>query len=409
MRLVEQHIIVKNHRFFEACDELSFSAKNLYNQGLYRVRQYFFESGKYLNYYQLQKQFQNEKQVDYLALPAKVSQQVLKLLDKNWKSFFAANKAYKTSPSRFTGRPQIPKYKDKTKGRSIVTYTIQAISKVALKLGIIKLSKANIRLKTKQVNIQQTRIIPKNGYYLIEVVYVKKEKEVVTNNGKYAAIDIGMNNLAAVAFNFKEQPIIINGKPLKSINQYYNKKKAKLQSYIGEKGTSNRILKLSYKRNNKVKNYLHNASRILVNQLVSIGVSKVIIGKNDNWKQEINIGKVSNENFVKIPHAVFISQLKYKLELEGIKVIIREESYTSKCSFFDKEAIQKHQKYLGRRIKRSWFKTSTGFMVHADYHGALNIGKKLPIAIGIPKAFIPEEIEAFVVPPVRITPHKICA
>ena len=183
-----------------------------------------------------------------------------------------------------------------------------------------------------------------------------------------------------------------------------NKKKAKLQSYIGDKGISKKIIKLNNKRNNKVKDYLHNASRILVNHIVSIKVCKVIIGKNDNWKQEINLGKRNNENFVKIPHAVFIHQLKYKLELEGIEVIIREESYTSKCSFFDKEPIKKQEKYLGKRIKRSWFKTAIGFMVHADYHGALNIGKKQ-----FPQAFVPEEIEAFVVSPLRITPHKICA
>lgn len=300
MRLVEQHTINKTHALWQECDRVSFAAKNLYNQALYRIRQYLFKTGKYLNYYKIQKQFQNEKQIDYIALPTKVSQQVLKLLDKNWKSFFAARKAYKKSPSKFLGKPRLPKYKHKTKGRGIVTYTIQAISKVALKAGMIKLSKANIRFKTKQTAIQQTRIIPKNDHYVIEVVYKRKEKAKVKDNGKYAAIDIGLNNLATIAFNSEVsgQPIIINGKPLKSINQYYNKKKAKLQSYISKehnRRTSKKIIKLSNKRNNKVKNYLHNASRLLVNHLVSLGISKVIIGKNDNWKQEINIGKRNND------------------------------------------------------------------------------------------------------------------
>ena len=214
MRLVEQHIITQTHPLFAECDRVSFAAKNLYNQALYRVRQHYFKTKKYLNYYELQKELQKEQQIDYISLPAKVSQQVLKILDKNWQSFFALNKAYKkkTSSSNLgKGRPHPPRYKHKTEGRSIVPYTYQAISKVALKLGVIKLSKSAIRFNTKQSDIKQVRIIPKKGHYTIEVIYLKKEKEKVTDNGQYAGIDIGLNNLATVAFNFKEQPIIING------------------------------------------------------------------------------------------------------------------------------------------------------------------------------------------------------
>lgn len=398
MKLVEQHIISRHHSFWEECDKLCFLSKNLYNQALYRIRQYFFKTGKYLNYYELQQELQNEKQIDYTALPAKVSQWILKLLDKNFKSFFKSLKAYKQTPSKFLGRPKLPSYKDKIEGRNLLTYTIQAISKPFLRNEIIKLSKTTISFRTKQKNIQQVRIIPRNNHYVIEVIYKKEEAEAVKDNGQYAAIDIGLNNLATVAFNFKEQPIIINGKPLKSINQFYNKIKGKLQSIINQQGKkrTKRLKQLDFKRNNKVKNYLHNASRLLVNHLVSLGVSKVIIGKNPNWKQEINIGKVNNDNFVKIPHAIFIEQLEYKLKLEGVEVIIREESYTSKCSFFDNEPIKKHNQYKGKRIKRSWFKTSTDKLVHADVNGALNIGKKQ-----FSKAFTLEKIEGVVVHPMR--------
>lgn len=398
MKLVEQHIINNKHSFWQECDKLCFLSKNLYNQALYRIRQHFFKTGEYLVYYKLQQQLQNEKQIDYISLPAKVSQWVLKLLDKNFKSFFKALKAYKKNYSKFLGRPKLPKYKDKIEGRNLLTYTIQAVSKVFLRSGTIKLSKTNIAFKSKQNNIQQVRIVPKNNHYVIEVVYNKKEKEQIKDNAKYAAIDIGLNNLATVAFNFKEQPIIINGKPLKSINQFYNKTKSKLQSIINLQGkkTSKKLEYLHFKRNNKIKNYLHNASRILVNHLVSLGVSKVIIGKNDNWKQEINIGKRNNQNFVVIPHAVFIEQLEYKLKLVGVGVIVREESYTSKCSFFDNENICKHDQYKGKRIKRSWFKTSTGQLIHADVNAALNIGKKQ-----FSKAFTLEKIEGVVVHPLR--------
>lgn len=398
MKLVEQHIISRHHSFWEECDKLCFLSKNLYNQALYRIRQYFFKTGKYLNYYELQQELQNEKQIDYTALPAKVSQWILKLLDKNFKSFFKSLKAYKQTPSKFLGRPKLPSYKDKIEGRNLLTYTIQAISKPFLRNEIIKLSKTTISFRTKQKNIQQVRIIPRNNHYVIEVIYKKEEAEAVKDNGQYAAIDIGLNNLATVAFNFKEQPIIINGKPLKSINQFYNKIKGKLQSIINQQGKkrTKRLKQLDFKRNNKVKNYLHNASRLLVNHLVSLGVSKVIIGKNPNWKQEINIGKVNNDNFVKIPHAIFIEQLEYKLKLEGVEVIIREESYTSKCSFFDNEPIKKQNQYKGKRIKRSWFKTSTDKLVHADVNGALNIGKKQ-----FSKAFTLEKIEGVVVHPMR--------
>ena len=399
MNLVEQHIIKQGHKFWDECDRVCFASKNLYNQGLYRIRQHFFDTGEYLNYNAVQKQLQEEDQVDYRALPAKVGQWTLKLLDKEFISFFNANKAFKSNPKNFLGKPKLPKYKHKTQGRKVVTYTKQAISKRWLGHQIINPSGTTIMLPTKQTNIRQVRIIPRGDYYVIEVVYKRACKAQVKGNN-HAAIDIGLNNLATVAFNWQQQGVLINGKPLKSINQFYNKKKAKLQSFVEDK-SSNRIRKLNHKRNCKVKDYLHNSSRLLVNHLVALGVSKVIIGKNPNWKQEINIGKRNNENFVKIPHAIFIDQLTYKLQLEGITVVVREESYTSKCSFFDNEPIKKHETYQGKRVKRSWFKTSKGGLVHADWQAALNIGKKQ-----LPKSFKTEVIEGVVVHPLRITPQK---
>ena len=235
---------------------------------------------------------------------------------------------------------------------------------------------------------------------MIEVVYQVKEK-THHDNGKYASIDLGLNNLETVAFNNGSKPLIVNGRPLKSINQYYNKKKAQYQSRLKEnKRTSKRICTLTNKRNNKVTDYLHKASRLLVNQLVSQGITTLVIGKNKNMKQDINIGKVNNQNFVQLPIMLFADLMKYKCELEGIKVLFNEESYTSKCSFLDSEPICKHDKYMGRRVKRGLFVSMNGIKINADVNGAYNIMLK-----AVPNAFA-DGIEGVGVHPMVLTIKK---
>lgn len=172
------------------------------------------------------------------------------------------------------------------------------------------------------------------------------------------------------------QPFIINGRPLKHINQFYNKKLAERKSILdtrNKKKTSKKVQSLTFKRNQRIDDYLHKSSRYLINQLVSNHIHTLIIGKNKEWKQEINIGKKNNQNFVQVPHARFIEMLQYKAELKGIRVILQEESYTSKCSFLDNEAIGKHDIYAGKRIKRGLFQASDGTTINADINGALNI------------------------------------
>ena len=198
----------------------------------------------------------------------------------------------------------------------------------------------------------------------------------MSDNGNYLGIDIGLDNLASCVSN-TGSCFIINGRPLKSINQYYNKRLAFLKSKLKDnKQISKQIRSLTDKRNNKIKDYLHIASRILVNHVVSNGINTIIIGHNKCWKQEINIGKRYNQNFVSIPFNSFISMISYKATLEGINVKIVEESYTSKCSFLDNERICKHESYKGRRIKRGLFKTSSGKTINADINGAFNIIRK---------------------------------
>ena len=369
MILVERHIIKKTNSLYKDLDMLCFLSKNLYNSALYTVRQFYFENKKYINWININNQFIKNKQTDYYALPCKVSQQTLKMVDQNMKSFFNALKAKNS-------KPKLPKYLDKTNGRFVVTYTNQAISKTELKKGYIVLSKTNIRIKTKVHDIQQVRIVPQNNIIVVEVLYKVNCKSNISDVRKYCGVDFGLNNLMSCGFS-DVRPMLINGKPLKSINWHYNKKKAELQSLLKNKHTSNRITNLTIRRNNKVNDYLHKSSRLFINYLVSNDITDVVIGYNKEWKQGINIGKVNNQNFVNIPYYKLLNMLTYKCELLGIRVHITEESYTSKCSFLDDEEICKHEDYKGKRIKRGLYKSSDGRLINADVNGALNILKKV--------------------------------
>ena len=377
MKLVEQHIIKSNNVLYKDLDNLCFLSKNLYNQALYRIRQQFFENKTFKNYSEVNRELHDENQIDYRALPANTSQETLKLVNQNYSSFF------KSLQKQIKG-VKIPGYLDKTKGRQIVVYNHMTLPSHLLEKGIIKLPKTNIQFKTKQKNIRQVRIVPKNNYIVLEVVYEATIKELLKDNKRYMSSDLGIDNLASCSSNVSKS-FIINGKPVKSINQYYNKKKARIQSELelkNKKKTSKQLQNLTLKRNNKIKDYFHKASRYIVNQLVNQSINTLIIGKNDGWKQETNIGNVNNQNFTQIPHQMFINQLKYKCQLEGINVVEQEESYTSKVSFFDNDFIpvygQNDELFnsSGKRIKRGLFRVSSGLVLNADINGSLNIMRK---------------------------------
>lgn len=374
MILVEKHIIKKSDYRFEELQSICKLSKNLYNVALYNTRQYFFENNVFLSAFQLDSILRKKEDVDYNALPQKVAQQTLKMVEQNFKSFFALLKL--KNKGKYKEKVKIPKYLDKN-GEYTTTYTNQAISKKALKDGFIQLSKSNVRIKTDVKEVQQVRLVPKGNHIVVEVLYKVIEKDLKENNNRYASIDLNINNLCAIGSNVLK-PIIINGKPLKSINQYYNKKLAKLKSELkNEKKTSKRIKSLTNKRNNKVNDYLHKSSRLIVNYLVSNNINTLVIGKNKEWKQNAKIGKRNNQNFIQIPHTRFIEMLEYKCKLEGVITIITEESYTSKCSFMDNEPIKKHINYVGKRIKRGLFKTRKNRLINADINGSLNILKKV--------------------------------
>ena len=401
MQLVEQHIIQRNDPRFVEIDHTAFASKNLYNAANYLLRQSLIFGSKYIPYGKLDKMLQASP--DYCALPRKVSQWVLRQLDHDWRAFFAATKAYKNNPAVFTGRPKLPKYKHKTEGRNLLTYTRQAISQKALKQNIIRPSGLTIEIKTRQSQPQQVRIVPHSTHYTLEVIYEKSpEPEPDLNPDWYAGVDLGLDNLAAVTSNKPGfQPFLVNGRPLKSINQFYNKRRAELQSRLPVGATSKRLDCLTDKRNRRLHYELHLASRRIIERLVQEKISTLIIGKNDGWKQNINIGRRNNQNFVSIPHARFIGMLTYKAQLVGIRVITREENYTSKCSFLDLEPIEKREAYAGRRVHRGLFISASGQRIHADLNGSYNIIRK-----EAPCAFNAAGVEGAVVHPVRLVLAK---
>ncbi|MEK7483264.1 MAG: transposase, partial [Planctomycetota bacterium] len=353
----------------------------------------------------LDKQFQS--QVDYQALPAKVSQQVIQHVCHDWKAYREATFEYRRNPNNFLGEPKIPRYKDKQKGRSLLTYTAQAISKTGLKKGIVKPSMADLEVKTKQKKIQQVRLVPKSqqNSYVVEIVYQQIGQTLNLFADRVAGIDIGLNNLAAVTSNLVEmKPHLVNGRPLKAINQLYHKEKAFLQAQLKpEQKTSRAIRDLAKKRQWRIDSYLHKASRGIIHLLEFYKIDTLVIGKNINWKQKIELGKKTNQNFVSIPLARFIEMLKYKAKLSSIRVILTEESYTSKCSFLDREDLKHQENYLGKRVHRGLFKSATGLVLNADVNGSLNIIRKV-----IPDAFDGlKGIEGVVVHPLRVTPSEL--
>ena len=388
MHLIEKHIIKPSNELYPVLDEMCFKSKNLYNKANYIIRQEFINNKRYINYFKLQKMLQDANDIDYRSLPATCSQQTLKLLDQNWKSFFRSIKDYTKNKNKYNGVPKLPKYKHKKKGRFVIVFTVDNISKKHLKQSILKLTRINYEIKIRnttdirQDTIQQVRIIPmRNKYYKIEIVYKKQEKKPKPKKNRIVAVDVGIDNLMAVTSNVMGlRPFIVNGRPLKSINQYYNKRRSillgSLMKQHKNKYTSRRIEALTFKRNQKIDDYLHKASRMFVNWCVKNDIDTVAIGYNPKWKQDVNMGKVNNQNFTSIPFDRLIQMIEYKCKLEGIEVILIDEAYTSKCSALDLEDICKKESYLGKRINRGLFRTKDGIIINADINGSFNILRK---------------------------------
>lgn len=416
MLRVEKHVIKTAHEWFEYCNSVTNSSRQLFNSAQFVQRQGFFYGHGTQSQSQLDKMFQQHEA--YKALPSKVAQLVLKQSADNWSAYYAALKAYAREPSKFTGRPMPPSY---ALARNVVKFNNQAIGKREFKLGFIVPSMSPIRIPVKPNaelrTLREVRIVPKTGCFVVEIVYELAERSDVfcsLNQELAAAVDIGLDNLAAIVFSDgTTRPIIINGKPLKSANRFYNKQVARFKGFLPQGTyTSRQIENIIRNRNCFVDTYLHQCSRMVVKQLSAAGCAAVAIGKNKQWKTKINLGKRTNQKFVQVPHARFIEMLTYKLEASGIKVTVGEESYTSKASFLDWDNIptytpnnnQKHT-FSGKRVTRSWYVSKDGYKIGADVNGSYNIGRKvIPTAFESLNSIIQRDMGCLVVHPRRLTP-----
>ena len=376
---IQTNIVKPSHQWYNEIDFLSYLSKNLYNSTLYYERQAYFNTKRFRFYQDMNREFTHSNQVDYRALPAKVSKQTQRAVDQAIRSYLKLKK----NPERYN-QARLPRYLHKTKGRFPVFYEKGALS--FIKQGFIKLSKTSIEVPCKldKSVVQQVRPVPCTGYYKIEIVYKKKinPRKRLGKPERFASIDLGINNLATVTSNVFS-PIIINGRPLKSINQYSNKEIAKAQALLPKDVyTSKRIAFLYGKRYLKILDYLHKAGKQLVNYLVSQTIDLLIIGKNQGWKQNTNLSNVTNQKFVQIPHNRFTQILEYLCKEQGIEVVYQEESYTSKASFLDNDEIPVYGEleetplFSGKRIYRGLYQTSDGHLINADINGSYNIMKK---------------------------------
>lgn len=369
MQQVERHIVVGSQELTNIC----FKAKTLYNQALYYLRQSTFGKIQHFSEYELTGLFAEFDEENYRALPAQTSQQIIKQLFGNYKSWYKARKEWKKHPDKFQGRPKLPKYK---KEQYITIFTSQ---QVKIKEGYVCFPKNTISpIKTKVNNVAQVRIIPQPSCHIIEIIYEKETADLKLNQDNVLSLDLGLSNIATSANNVGVKPFIINGNPIKAFNQWYNKKKGFLTSVLkSKKFTSNKLEKLNHYRNCWIDDKMHKISRFIIDYCIENNIGTIVIGQNKGWKNEINIGRKNNQSFVNVPHLKLIDKVSYKAELVGIKVIFNEESYTSKCDSLALETVEKHEVYSGKRIKRGLFQSVIGKLINADENGACNIARKV--------------------------------
>ena len=399
MRQVERHWIKEGHALYPICDDLTFKAKNLYNAGLYHIRQSIFERNRceqeekpsVLSWVELVSQFRREKQSDMLALPSKVSTSILKTLGSAISSYYQLLKCFhdKSNSSVIT-KPRLPRYLHKTEGRYVVEFTNQTFSKKRGLNGELILCPKDFSLviPTKVKTPKSVRIVPKLRAFVIEVIY-EVEVSPLKQTGNYAAIDLGVDNLATITFSNGANPLVVKGTQLKSINQGYNRLIAKAQSKLPvNQKTSQHIHRLWKNRECKLQSELHKVTSFLSLYFDEMATEKVFVGKNKLWKQGLSLGRKTNQSFTQIPFTTFISQLTYKCQLRGIEVIEQEESYTSKASFVEQdeipvyEELQSKPTFSGRRISRGLYQSKSGFLLNADVNGSYNILVKGLLSLG---------------------------
>ena len=383
---VEKHIIKSSNKYFSLLMDFCHRSKNLYNHANYLVRKQFFEDGSWLKYNALDKLLKQDTEFpDYKSMPtAQSAQQTLRLLDKNWKSFFKSIKDWSRHKEKYHGRPKPPKFLKKTDNYLLVL-TNQNCKHKDDRICFPKAFNGftlfpKFTNRNDYSSFQQIRFIPHKYRIVVEIVYSVSIPVLKSDNGKYIGIDIGVSNLAAVSNNIGVTPFIINGRPVKSINRNYNKQLSHYKSVakmMNNQDYTKRMDILTEKRNAKISDYMHKSSRKIISFCMEHDIHTIIIGKNSEWKQNSKLSKKVNQHFVQIPFARFIEMIQYKAEECGIAVILTEESYTSDTSFIDNELPTKENYNKSRRVYRGLFKSNSGTLINADLNGAYQIIKKV--------------------------------
>ena len=365
-------------------------ANNLYNQALYIIKQQYELNGTHISYPTMDKLMKTvpnlEGTINYRLLKSKVTQQVLILLDKNYQSYFKSIQDYRKNPSKYKSQPKPPEFKKKGELDNLI-YTNQACR---IKDGLLFLSERGLVFsipippyKGKDFkDFNQVRVIPTKikNRFRIQIMYeVKQEINTNLDHSEFSSIDLGINNLVTLLLP-NDRPLLIDGKEIKSYNQFYNKNKARLQSIKdlqgGKKGYTKQLYQIEHNRENYINDSFHKISRFLVNLLLDKQIGNLVIGYNEGWKDSINLGVKTNQKFCNIPHRRLIDMIGYKCEMVGITLVLKEESHTSKTDHLAGEQMCHHDKYMGHRKYRGLFQSSTGTTLNADVNGALGIMRK---------------------------------
>jgi len=367
--------------------EMCRRAGSLYNSLVYETDKHFKETRKYVGFGELDLIMKNhEENPIYRMLPAHVAQQKIKKFHESFKSFFALLKKKKSK--EYDKNISTPKYKKKGH-LSNLTFAAQSFRVKGNKIYLTipkdlhqedsKFLSLDLPLYLKDKKIKQLEIKPNGSGFKLQIMYESEQVlEQSQNIENWLSVDLGIDNLCTLTSNILA-PVIVNGKPIKAINRFYNKAIAKEQSTLKKTNklhSSKKLNLLRTQRANKIQNEFHKIASFVEELVCSSNIDTVVIGYNKNWKVGVKLGKRTNQKFVQIPYTKLVQYISYKLELKGIRVIVNEESYTSKCSYFDDEEIKKHSSYKGKRTNRGCFLTSTGIKINADVNGSLNISKK---------------------------------
>jgi putative transposase len=379
----------KSSDLYQRLEKACYNSARLYNFALYNARQEFFETGGLPNYPAINKDMlkakDNNGEYPYRKLPSTIAQETLRYLGNAITSYRNAIYDYNIHPNKYKGEPKIPNYIRKdglyqiyfVAGNSFSTkHTTKSkiVCLPASKIPELKGITFNLPPELESGYVKGIRVVPHHGIFDIEYIYEVEDVDLKPNNGRALAIDFGIDNFITTVDNTGNDPFVIKGNVIKSINQHYNKSKAKAQSLLPEGvKSSNYIRKLGLDRQNQLRDQFHKISSGLIDYCTSNHINTIVIGYNEYWKQSISLGRKLNQKFTSIPYYKFKSMLRQKAQRIGINIVEVNEAYTSKCSFLDGEPAERHDSYLGKRISRGQFQSSTGIIINADVNAAANI------------------------------------